>query len=121
LSYLGNIKSDANKNRLNKDIDEKLDLFNLTKFKNKKLKVLSGGQLRRVGLAQAFLLDPKIVMLDEPTTGLDPNERIKFKNYITDLGHRQIILISTHIVNDLELIAKEIFILKDGHFVMNGS
>ncbi|WP_353095637.1 ATP-binding cassette domain-containing protein [Tissierella praeacuta] len=121
LSYLGNIKSNASQNRINNDIDEKLNLFNLTDLKHKKLKRLSGGQLRRVGLAQAFLLNPKIIMLDEPTTGLDPTERINFKNYISNFGHEQIILISTHIVTDLEFISKEIFILKDGHFVMNGT
>lgn len=121
LSYLGNIKSNASKIRINNDIDKKLNLFNLTNIKHKKLKTLSGGQLRRVGLAQAFLLDPKIVMLDEPTTGLDPTERINFKNYISNFGHDQTVLISTHIVSDLEFISKEIFILKDGHFVMNGT
>ena len=87
LSYLGNIKSNASKIRVNNDIDKKLNLFNLENIKHKKLKKLSGGQLRRVGLAQAFLLDPKIVMLDEPTTGLDPTERINFKNYISNFGH----------------------------------
>ena len=121
LSYLGNIKSNRSQDRLNKDIDEKLDLFNLSDIKDKKLKALSGGQLRRVGLAQAFLFNPKIVMLDEPTTGLDPTERINFKNYISSFGQEQIILISTHIVSDLEFISKEIFILKDGNFVMNGT
>lgn len=121
LLYLGSIKSNISQNKLNKDIDEKLDLFNLTELRNKKLKALSGGQLRRVGLAQAFQLNPKIVMLDEPTTGLDPTERIKFKNYITGVGHDQTILISTHIVSDLEFISKEIFILKDGHFAMSGT
>lgn len=121
LSYLGNIKSNASKIRINNDIDKKLNLFNLENIKHKKLKKLSGGQLRRVGLAQAFLLDPKIVMLDEPTTGLDPTERINFKNYISNFGHDQTVLISTHIVSDLEFISKEIFILKDGHFVMNGT
>lgn len=121
LSYLGNIKSNVIENRINNDIEEKLDLFNLRNLKHKKIKTLSGGQLRRVGLAQAFLLDPKIVMLDEPTTGLDPTERINFKNYISNFGYNQIVLISTHIVSDLEFIAKGIFILKDGHFVMNGT
>lgn len=120
LAYLGNIKSDFTQKKIDGDIGEKLDLFNLTDLKDKKLKKLSGGQRRRVGLAQAFLLNPRIVMLDEPTTGLDPTERIKFKNYITDAGHDQILLISTHIVSDLEYIAKEIFILKNGHFVMAG-
>ncbi|KEH89096.1 ABC transporter ATP-binding protein [Clostridium novyi A str. BKT29909] len=121
LKYIGGIKANASKNIINKEIDEKLELFGLTDFKNKKLKTLSGGQLRRVGLAQAFLLNPKIVMLDEPTTGLDPTERIRFKNYISEFGREQTILVSTHIVSDLEFIAKEIFILKDGNFVMKGN
>lgn len=121
LDYLGHIKSNIAKHIINKEIDEKLDLFGLTDLKHKKLKTLSGGQLRRVGLAQAFLLNPKIVMLDEPTTGLDTTERIRFKNYISELSHEQTILISTHIVSDLEFIAKEIFILKDGNFVMSGT
>jgi ABC-2 type transport system ATP-binding protein len=121
LLYLGNIKSNSLEDRIKRDIDEKLGLFNLTEIKDKKLKKLSGGQLRRVGLAQAFLLNPKIVMLDEPTTGLDPSERINFKNYISNFGQDQIVLISTHIVSDLEFIAKEIFILKDGYFVMHGT
>lgn len=121
LLYLANIKSNASEQIIRKEIDEKLDLFGLTNLENKKLKTLSGGQLRRVGLAQAFLLNPKVVMLDEPTTGLDPTERIKFKNYISELSHEQTILISTHIVSDLEFIAKEIFILKNGNFVMSGT
>lgn len=121
LQYLAHIKCNLEKDIINKEIDEKLDLFGLIELRHKKLKTLSGGQLRRVGLAQAFLLNPKIVMLDEPTTGLDPTERIRFKNYISELRHEQIILISTHIVSDLEFIAKEIFILKNGNFVMSGT
>ncbi|MCB2362409.1 ATP-binding cassette domain-containing protein [Clostridium estertheticum] len=121
LAYLGHIKSNLAKHLINKEIDEKLDLFALTDLRHKKLKTLSGGQLRRVGLAQAFLLNPKIVMLDEPTTGLDPTERIRFKNYISEFSREQTILISTHIVSDLEFISKEIFILKNGSFVMSGT
>lgn len=121
LLYLGKIKSNFTKSRIDSDIDEKLELFNLTDIRGKKLGSLSGGQLRRVGLAQAFQLNPQIVMLDEPTTGLDPTERIKFKNYISDVGHSQTVLISTHIVTDLEFISKKIFILKNCHFVMSGS
>ena len=121
LLYLGSIKSNASPKTILRDIDEKVELFNLTEFRQKKLKKLSGGQLRRVGLAQAFQLNPKIILLDEPTTGLDPTERIKFKNYLTEIGREQIILLSTHIVTDLEIIAKKIFILKDHNFVMTGS
>lgn len=121
LVYIGNIKSNVSQSRINKEINEKMELFGLREFKNKKLKNLSGGQLRRVGLAQAFLLNSKIVMLDEPTTGLDPTERIKFKNFISEFAREQTILISTHIVSDLEFISKEIFILKNGKFVMSGT
>lgn len=121
LLYLGKVKINAHKKIILDDIEEKLELFNLTQIKDKKLKTLSGGQLRRVGLAQAFQLNPKIVMLDEPTTGLDPTERIRFKNYISKASQEQIILISTHIVSDLEFITKEIFILKNKKFVMSGT
>lgn len=121
LNYLGAIKINSSQKKINIDIEEKLNLFNLNEIKDKRLKTLSGGQLRRVGLAQAFQLNPRIVMLDEPTTGLDPTERIKFKNYITQLGKNQIVLISTHIVTDLEIITKKIFILKDRHFIMSGT
>lgn len=121
LRYLGSVKSSVSRRTIDNDIEEKLDIFNLTQLKNKKLKSLSGGQLRRVGLAQAFQLNPKIVLLDEPTTGLDPSERIKFKNYISSIALECTILLSTHIVTDLELITKKIYIVKDKQFVMEGS
>lgn len=121
LKYIANIKGKKSDEELELEIENKLEIFNLKEIKNKKLKSLSGGQKRRVGLAQAFLLNPKIVLLDEPTTGLDPNERIHFKNYISNLKNKQIILISTHIVSDLEYIAKKIFILKDGTIVEEGA
>lgn len=121
LLYMGNIKTNIAEKKIKCDMDEKMELFNLTDIKDKKLKALSGGQLRRVGLAQAFQLSPRIVMLDEPTTGLDPAERIRFKNYISEIGHDQIILLSTHIVTDLEYICKEIYVLKNKHFVMSGT
>lgn len=121
LMYLGTVKSSLSKHEILADIDEKLGLFNLHDIRKKKLKTLSGGQLRRVGLAQALLLNPKVIMLDEPTAGLDPTERNRFKNYISNLGHNQTILLSTHIVTDLEFITKKIFIMKDGIFSMEGT
>lgn len=121
LLYVSSIKVGSyDKRRIYEEIDEKIDLFNLEKSRKKKLKRISGGQLRRVGLAQAFLWNPKIVLLDEPTTGLDPRERIRFKNYISNNKGNQIIFLSTHIVSDLENITDNIIIMKDGYFVENG-
>ena len=81
---------------------------------------LSGGQLRRLGIAQAFQYNPAVVLLDEPTTGLDPEERISFKNYVAEQSEKEIILLSTHIVSDLEESTKEIFIMNNGRLLLSG-
>lgn len=120
LEYIAMIKGDWNKKDIKREIKEKIEIFNLQSKAKNKLKTLSGGQLRRVGLAQAFLLNPRIILLDEPTTGLDPKERIQLKNYISQQRKKQIIFISTHIVPDLEDITDEIFMLKNGNFVEEG-
>ena len=93
----------------------------LTKVANKKLKKLSGGMKRRTGIAQAMLNNPKILILDEPTAGLDPNERIRFRNLISELSEERLVLLSTHIVPDVEYIAKEILLMKDGKFCASGT
>jgi len=87
----------------------------------KKMKGLSGGMLRRVGIAQAMLNDPKILILDEPTAGLDPSERIRFRNLISELSENRLVLLSTHIVSDIEYIANTILLMKDGRIVRKGS
>ena len=87
----------------------------------KKMKTLSGGMKRRVGIAQAMLNDPKILILDEPTAGLDPNERIRFRNLISELSEERIVLLSTHIVSDIEYIASEILLMKDGRITLSGT
>lgn len=89
--------------------------------RHKKMKTLSGGMKRRAGIAQAMLNDPKILILDEPTAGLDPSERIRFRNLISELSEDRIVLLSTHIVSDIEYIANEILLMKDGCITMSGT
>ena len=93
----------------------------LSKARSKKMKTLSGGMKRRAGIAQAMLNDPKILILDEPTAGLDPSERIRFRNLISELSGDRIVLLSTHIVSDIEYIANEILLMKDGTITLSGT
>ena len=93
----------------------------LVRARHKKMKTLSGGMKRRAGIAQAMLNDPKILILDEPTAGLDPSERIRFRNLISELSEDRIVLLSTHIVSDIEYIANEILLMKDGSITMSGT
>lgn len=93
----------------------------LFRARHKKMKTLSGGMKRRAGIAQAMLNDPKILILDEPTAGLDPSERIRFRNLISELSEDRIVLLSTHIVSDIEYIANEILLMKDGAILLSGT
>ena len=99
-------------------IDELLEMVDLTKERKNKLKTFSGGMLRRVGIAQALLNDPEILVLDEPTSGLDPGERVRFRNIISSLGKNRLVILSTHIVSDIEYIADQI--MKDGQILQSG-
>lgn len=101
--------------------NRKVSRVGLEKAANKKLKKLSGGMKRRAGIAQAMLNDPKILILDEPTAGLDPNERIRFRNLISELSEERLILLSTHIVSDIEYIANEILLMENGAIVNKGT
>ena len=101
--------------------EELLKQVGLTAAKNKKMKKLSGGMKRRAGIAQAMLGDPRILILDEPTAGLDPNERIRFRNLISELAEERLVLLSTHIVPDIEYIAGEILLMKDGEIKASGT
>lgn len=93
----------------------------LEKVTDKKMKKLSGGTKRRVGIAQAMMNNPKILVLDEPTAGLDPGERIRFRNLISGLAQERLVLLSTHIVSDVEYIANEILLMKDGRLLTAGT
>lgn len=104
-----------------KRVKELIAKVGLSKAAHKKMKKLSGGMKRRAGIAQAMLNNPKILILDEPTAGLDPNERIRFRNLISELSQARLVLLSTHIVSDIEYIANEIWLMKDGELMHRGT
>ena len=104
-----------------KRVKELLSQVGLSKAANKKMKKLSGGMKRRGGIAQAILNNPKILILDEPTAGLDPTERVRFRNLISELSKERIVILSTHIVSDVEYIANEIWLMKNGRLMQQGS
>lgn len=104
-----------------KKITELLERLNLIDVRRKKIAKLSGGMRRRVGIAQALLNDPEVLILDEPTSGLDPSERIRLRNLLTEFAQNRIVLISTHIVSDVENIANQIAIMKEGALLTTGN
>ncbi|MBM7702797.1 ABC transporter ATP-binding protein [Metabacillus iocasae] len=112
LLYLAALKG-MSRNEAKERVVELLRLVALEDVAHKKMKKFSGGMIQRVGIAQAMLNDPKILILDEPTAGLDPKERVRFRNLITDLARNRIVILSTHIVSDVESIANEIIMIKD--------
>lgn len=120
LLYIATIKGIKN-SVAKKRVKELITQVGLAKVANRKMKKLSGGMKRRAGIAQALLNNPKILILDEPTAGLDPNERIRFRNLISELSEDRLILLSTHIVSDVEYIANEILLLKDGSLICRGT
>ena len=120
LNYMAALKALPEEYAKNR-IDELLELVDLTAVKNKKLKTFSGGMIRRIGIAQALLNNPEILVLDEPTSGLDPKERVRFRNIISSLGKNRIVILSTHIVSDVEYIADWIMIMKNGKMVRTGT
>lgn len=102
-------------------VEELLEQVNLSEHKNKKIGAFSGGMRQRLGIAQAILNDPEILILDEPTAGLDPKERVRFRNIISKLSSDRIIILATHIVSDVECVAKEVILLKEGKLLHKAS
>lgn len=119
LYYLGFL-SKINRTDFDKYVDLILRKVNLIDYKNKKVKSLSGGMKKRLGIAQAILHDPKVIIVDEPTAGLDPEERVRLRNLLSDLAENKIVIISTHIVSDIESTCNRIAILDKGSLVYKG-
>jgi ABC-2 type transport system ATP-binding protein len=117
IAAIKGIKAFAARRRVT-ELIQQVGLFEVT---NKKMKNLSGGMKRRAGIAQAMLNHPNILVLDEPTVGLDPNERIRFRNLISERAKERLVLLSTHIVSDVASIANEILLLKSGQLLLHGT
>ena len=120
LMYVAALKG-IPKNIAKKRAMELLEEVGLSHVANKRIKTFSGGMKQRVGIAQALLNNPEILILDEPTAGLDPKERVRFRNLISDYAGDKIVILSTHIVSDIEAIADEVLLMKNGRFVLQGS
>lgn len=117
LSALKGLDSKAAKQRSM----ELLDLVGLKSVAKRKVKTFSGGMKQRLGIAQAVINDPQVLVLDEPTAGLDPKERVRFRNLISALAQDKVVILSTHIVSDVEYIADEILIMRAGQIVASGT
>ena len=120
LRYMADVKG-LKRKQSNKQIEELLELVNLKADAHKKLGGFSGGMRQRVLLAQALLGEPQILILDEPTAGLDPKERLRLRKYIADLAENRIVFLTTHIVSDIESIATDVLLMKDGALVKHGT
>lgn len=120
LSYLAGVRG-VPARVARRRIGELLELFHLTSAGRRALGKYSGGMLRRVGIAQALLADPRVLVVDEPTAGLDPEERVVFRNLLSDLARDRVVLLSTHIVSDIESVAADIAVMAGGRLLTRGS
>ncbi len=120
LMYMAALKG-MDKKTSKMRVDELLKLVGLSEVSNKLVSKFSGGMKRRVGIAQALLNNPKVLILDEPTAGLDPQERTRFRNLLSQIGRDTIVILSTHIISDIESVAKETIMIKDGKVLLQGT
>ena len=121
LDYVGILKGLDERKIRQRRVEELLELVSLTDVAGRKLKTFSGGMKRRVGIAQALLNDPRLLIVDEPTSGLDPEERIRFRNLLSDLGGDRIVLLSTHIVEDIAQTCRRLAIMNKGRILFQGT
>lgn len=120
LEYMGDLAG-IEKNECKKRIDFYLKKTSLAEHQKKKMRHLSGGMKRRVGLIQALLSEPEFLIVDEPTTGLDPEERIRIRNLLVDFSQNRVVLFSTHVVEDLSATCNQLAVMKNGSFIYHGS
>ncbi|HLQ30668.1 MAG TPA: ABC transporter ATP-binding protein [Ktedonobacteraceae bacterium] len=121
LDYVGILKGMDDRKIRQKRVAELLEVVSLTDVANRKLKTFSGGMKRRIGIAQALLNDPQLLIVDEPTAGLDPEERIRFRNLLSDLAGDRTVLLSTHIVEDIAQTCRNLAIMKSGQVIFQGT
>ena len=120
VQYIAALKG-LDKRTAKRKTEKLLELVGLSDVAGKKIKTFSGGMKQRVGIAQAIINDPKILILDEPTAGLDPKERVRFRNLIAEIGKDTVVLFSTHIVSDIEHIASNVLMMRDGQIIYDGA
>jgi ABC-2 type transport system ATP-binding protein len=121
LDYIGILKGMDDRAARARRVDELLETVSLTAVADRRLKTFSGGMKRRVGIAQALLNDPQLLIVDEPTAGLDPEERIRFRNLLSDLGQHRTVLLSTHIVEDIAQTCEHLAVMSAGKMIFQGT
>jgi len=121
LDYIAVLKGMNDRSRRRARVDELLEIVGLTDASARKLKTLSGGMRQRIGIAQALLNDPRLLIVDEPTAGLDPEERIRFRTLLTQLAAKRTVILSTHIVDDIAQTSHQVAVLTNGRLIFHGT